>query len=75
MDPIPYDPATCVTAGTLRSKGLPVTSDIPDHAWIPKAAVELVQFEANGEDGEPIYGLDAKFHAPFTWPEREGQVP
>jgi hypothetical protein len=68
--PIPYDPATCVTAGLLREKGLAVTSDIPDHAWIPKKDVELVQRREPSDDGDAIYSLDVKFHAPFTWDER-----
>jgi hypothetical protein len=70
MDPIPYDPETCVTAGLLRSKGIPVTSDIPDHAWIPKTAVEPIQKRENSDDGDPIYSLDIKFHAPFTWDDK-----
>jgi hypothetical protein len=70
MDPIPYDPATCVTAGMLRSKGIPVTSDIPDHAWIPRAAVEPIQKQENSDDGEPLYSLDVIFHAPFTWDDQ-----
>jgi hypothetical protein len=70
MDPLPYDPATCVSPGVLRSKGVSVTSDIPDHAWIPKQAVELIEKQENSDDGEPLYSLDVKFHAPFTWGER-----
>ena len=68
MEPsIPFDPVTCVTAGTLREKGVRVTSDIPDHAWIPKDAVELVEKRENSDDGDPLYSLDVKFTMPFTW--------
>jgi hypothetical protein len=73
MEPIPYDPTTCVTAGVLRSKGVPVTSDIPDHAWIPKQAVELIEKQENSEDGEPLYSLDVRFRAPFTWDEQHNR--
>jgi hypothetical protein len=69
MDPIPYDPVTCVTAAELRSKGVAVTSDIPDHAWIPKKAVEPVEKRIPSDDGEPLYSFDVIFHAPFTWQE------
>jgi hypothetical protein len=69
MEPIPYDPETCVTAGVLRAKGCPVTSDIPDHAWIPKDAVEAIPGQANSEDGVPVYSLTFRLHAPFTWQE------
>jgi len=72
MDPIPYDPATCVTAALLRSKGCPVTSDIPDHAWIPKDAVRLHSDQVNSEDGTPVYGLAVEFLAPFTWDDQPG---
>jgi hypothetical protein len=71
MDPIPYDPATCVTAAQLRGKGIAVTSDIPDHAWVPKHAVELVDRREPSDDGDPLYSLDVKFTAPFTWDDRE----
>jgi hypothetical protein len=69
MEPIPYDPETCVTAGTLRERGCPVTSDIPDHAWIPKDAVEAIPARENSDDGEPLYSLTFRLHAPFTWQE------
>jgi hypothetical protein len=69
-DHIPYDPETCVSAGMLRSKGIAVTSDIPDNAWIPKAAVELVERREPSDDGDPLYSLDVVFHAPFTWEDR-----
>jgi hypothetical protein len=71
MDPIPYDPETCVTAAVLRSKNIAVTSDIPDHAWIPKDAVEVIRKQENSDDGDPLYSIDVVFHAPFTWDERE----
>jgi hypothetical protein len=75
MEPIPYDEDTCVTAGILRSKGIAVTSDIPDHAWIPKSAVEPIKKRIPSDDGEPLYSLDVIFHAPFTWPADDEESP
>lgn len=35
-----YDPKTCVTAKELREGGVQIPLEIPDHAWVPKLAVQ-----------------------------------
>jgi hypothetical protein len=37
-----YNQETCITAGDLRSVGIPVPERIPDCAWISRSAVKCV---------------------------------
>lgn len=66
-----YDPATCVTAGGLRERGVAVRPEIPDAAWLPKSAVRLTTTQVPGDDGEPVHMIDVEFSEPFRWSEAD----
>lgn len=67
-----YDAATCITAGELRSCGVPVPENIPDCGWLPRAAMRVrnVASESTAEDiaaGRLCVGMDVEFMQPFRW--------
>lgn len=49
-----YNPNTCLTAGYLRSIGVPLPDSVADRSFIPRSAV---QFERGGGVVEPPKGL------------------
>lgn len=66
-----YDEKTCVTAGELRARGVPVPEDIPDVAWVPRASLVVKTGEAKmgDEPGKIVLSLAVEFTAPFRWLE------
>ena len=59
-----YDPALHATARQLRIVGYPVPANIPDHAFIPRAAVNpnIVPDDGGGAKGR---AFAENFQAPF----------
>lgn len=64
-----YDPKTCVTAGELRSIGLPIPDSIPDVAYIPHYGItaKLIRISGDDADGEFDAVVDVTFVEPFRW--------
>jgi hypothetical protein len=70
-NPEVYDPATCVTAGGLRERGVAVRPEIPDAAWLPKSALRMTTTEVPSDDGEPVYSVEIEYSEPFRWSEAD----
>lgn len=63
-----YNEDTCITAGDLRVAGLDVPEEIPDCAWIPRAAMRFGKVRCNaGPCGELVLTSDVTFVEPFRW--------
>jgi hypothetical protein len=70
-DPGVYDPATCVTAGGLRERGVAVRPEIPDAAWLPRSAIRMTATEVPSDDGEPVHAVEIEYSEPFRWSEAD----
>lgn len=66
-----YDPATCVTAGELRSYGIVIPESIPDCAWIPSGTMKLEVDRVEGDAANIVtkVTLTARLSEPFRWIE------
>ncbi len=79
MDSVEYDEVTCVTAGELRERGLPVPMDIPDCAWVPRSSIHYgaVSNDLPEEDrGKRLANISIEviFTAAFYWVSVTGTV-
>lgn len=69
-----YDPETCVKAGELRAAGIPVSDDIPDCGWIPRASIRQEVVGVTGVDRQLTVHLTVTFEEPFRSIHIEGTV-
>lgn len=58
-----------ITAGELRVMGIPVPSNIPDVASIPRSAMKMSVGEVTSMDGDKtvVVNVSIKFEANFEW--------
>lgn len=58
-----------ITAGELRVMGIPVPSNIPDVASIPRRAMKMTVGEVTSMDGDKtaVVSISVKFEANFEW--------
>ena len=54
-----YDPATCITAGELRSMGMKIPDTVPDCGWIPRFGIKMENHKtvADGDTILPRLGI------------------
>lgn len=63
-----YDPNTCVTAGELRARGIPIPDTIPDVGWIPRHGLHLGESEVTVDEKEVAHiNVSLTFPYPFRW--------
>lgn len=66
---VEYNPNTCITAGELRSMGIPIPESIPDCGWVSRHAIEFKEKSCieTKEYGKLKFEFDVKVHEPFHW--------
>lgn len=74
---VEYNPTTCITAGELRSMGIPIPESIPDCGWVQRLSIEFKppsHVEADDE-GKVKFAFNVKIHEPFHWVTTTFTVP